>query len=115
MLRWVRWAAITLIVTLTATAAGAVAPCGARSDIVALLKDSFDEVDVGRGLSDRGLLVELFVSPAGSWTLVLTNSRGLSCLADAGEAWVIRPPEDRASEGSQLGHEPSAPLPLSAK
>lgn len=108
MLRYIHLAAITLIVTLAATAAGAVAPCGARSDITALIKDHFGEVEMGRGLSDRGHLMELFVSPAGGWTLLMTNPRGLSCFADAGEAWIMTHPEDRADDGLQLGPELNA-------
>ncbi len=88
MLRYIRLAAITLIATLLATAASAVGPCGPRSDIIALLKDNFGEVEVGQGLSIRGNLVEIFVSPAGSWTVILSRPDGLSCLADSGEAWL---------------------------
>ena len=91
MLRYIRLAAITLIVTLIATVAGAAAPCASRSDFIAFLKDNFGEVGVGQGLSNRGHLVEVFVSPAGSWTILLSQPDGRSCLVDAGEAWVMVP------------------------
>jgi hypothetical protein len=42
---------------------------------------------VGQGLSVRGHLVEVFVSPKGSWTIVLSEPDGQSCFADAGDAW----------------------------
>jgi len=96
MLRHVRLAATTLIVTLTATAASAVGPCASRSDIIAALKNNFGEVEVGRGLSNRGHLVELFVSPEGSWTMLLSRPDGLSCLGDAGPVWDIVPANDRS-------------------
>src|SRR5262249_17812100 len=88
MLRYIRLAGTTLIVALTATAAGAVEPCARRSDFVALLKDHFGEVLVAEGLSSRGYLVEVFVSPAGTWTILLSRADGLSCVVDAGDPWV---------------------------
>ena len=96
MLRHVRVAVTTLIVTLTATAASAVGPCASRADIIAGLKNDFGEVEVGRGLSNRGHLVELFVSPEGSWTMLLSRPDGLSCLGDAGQVWDIVPPNDHS-------------------
>lgn len=88
MLRYIRLAAIALIVPFAATAAGAVEPCAGRSDLAALLKDNFGEILVAQGLSSKGHLVEVFVSPAGSWTILLSRSDGLSCIVDAGEPWV---------------------------
>jgi hypothetical protein len=100
MLRYIRLAASTLIFTLiaTATAAGAVAPCASRSDFIAFLKDRFGEVEVGQGLSSRGHLVEVFVSPAGSWTILLSQPDGQSCFVDAGEAWVMVPSAGQSRE-----------------
>lgn len=88
MLRYIRLTAITLIVALTTTAAGAVERCASRSDFVALLKDNFGEIVVAEGLSSSGHLVEVFVSPAGSWTILLSRADGLSCVVDAGDPWV---------------------------
>jgi len=88
MLRYIWLAAINLIVPLTATAAGAVELCANRSDFVALLKDNFGEVVAAQGLSDRGHLVEVLVSPAGNWTILLSRTDGLSCIVDAGDPWV---------------------------
>ena len=91
MLRYAGLAAIALIVVLITTAASAVGPCASRSDIVVFLKAHFGEVVVAQGLSSRGHLVEVFVSPAGSWTILLSQPDGQSCLADAGEAMVMEP------------------------
>jgi hypothetical protein len=88
MLRCIRLAAVSLIVVLTTTAAGAVELCAGRPDLVALLKDNFGEIVVAQGLSSRGHLVEVFVSPAGNWTILLSRADGLSCLVDAGDPWV---------------------------
>ena len=102
MLRYILLAAIALIATPTATAAGAVGPCGSRSDIIAVLKDHFGEVGVGQGLSVRGHLVEVFVSPKGSWTIVLSEPDGQSCFADAGEAWAMAPSAGQSRDTAHI-------------
>ena len=105
MLRYIRLAAIALIVTLIATAAVAavaVGPCASRSDFIAFLKDNFGEVEAGQGLSNRGHLVEVFVSPAGSWTILLLQPHGQSCVVDAGEAWVMAPSAGQSREALRL-------------
>jgi len=91
ILRYIRLAAIALIAMLIAAEAAAIQPCASRSDFIAFLKGHFDEVEVGQGLSSRGHLVEIFVSPAGNWTILLSQPNGRSCLVDAGEAWMTVP------------------------
>jgi len=101
MLRCVWFAAMILFVALMATAASAVEPCGRRSDLVALLKDHFGEIVVAQGLSSRGHLVEVLVSPAGSWTILLSRADGLSCLVDEGEPWVTAAPAGPSRDTAQ--------------
>ena len=91
MLRNIRLAAMSLLVTFIPTAASAVGPCASRSELIAVLKDNLGEIKAGHGLSNRGHLVEVFVSPAGSWTILLSQPDGRSCLVDTGEAWVMVP------------------------
>jgi hypothetical protein len=102
MLRSIHVAAIALIATLIASAASAAGACAPRSDLIALLKDHLGEVEVGQGLSDRGHLVELFVAPAGSWTILLSRPDGLSCLVDAGELWIAVPSAGPSRDAGQL-------------
>lgn len=102
MLQFTRLAAATLILTLTASAASAMGPCAQHSDIVARLKQQFGEVEVGRGLSNRGYLMEVFASAAGTWTILLSQADGVSCLADAGEAWEATLPDGSHDAMQQL-------------
>jgi len=107
MLRCIRLAAISLLVTLIPTAAiptaaSAVGPCASRSESIAILKDNLGEIKAGHGLSNRGHLVEVFVSPAGNWTILLSRPDGLSCIIDAGEGWAMVPARSR--EALQLPH-----------
>jgi hypothetical protein len=92
MLRYNRLAAIALIAISMTTAASAAQTCASRPDFIAFLKGHFGEVEVGQGLSSRGHLVEIFVSPAGNWTILLSQPNGRACLVDAGEAWAMVPP-----------------------
>lgn len=100
MLRCTRLAAVTLAAASMTTVAGAAPSCASRTDFIAFLKDNFDEVEVDRGLSNRGHLVEVFVSPAGTWTILLSRPDGLSCMVDAGEAWATA--ADPARDARQL-------------
>ena len=84
MLRYIRLAAIILVATVIAIPTSVAETCAQRSDFIAFLKDHFGEIEVGQGLSSSGHLVEVFVAPAGSWTILLSRPDGLSCLVDAG-------------------------------
>ena len=52
------------------------------------LEKQFDERAVGRGLANAGkAMFELFVSEAGSWTVVVSEPNGRSCIMASGESW----------------------------
>ncbi len=65
--------------------------CAAYDDLAALLDKRYGEHPVNWGLSSNGDLVEVFVSDRGSWTVVVTNALGFSCIRAAGEAWSVVP------------------------
>jgi hypothetical protein len=67
-------------------------PCVNRADMVGYLKSVHTETSVGRGLGGDGLVLELFVGPIGSWSVVLTHPNGFSCLVSYGEAWEMDTP-----------------------
>lgn len=80
--------------------------CAPRDDVVRQLGAQFAEVAVSRGLTGDGMLLEVFASPQGTWTAVLSEPTGLSCLVSGGEAWqtvdqslrTSTPPNDGDSE-----------------
>ncbi len=94
---------LTAVLVIAAAAfsypAGAQTACGDRNQITDRLATGYSESRVGSGLDSNGLVVELFVSRQGSWTLLvtfpdgrtwtlmLTLPNGLSCLIAAGEYW----------------------------
>ena len=61
--------------------------CGAHDDVASGLEKKYSEAPVARGLATVGLMIEVFVSPEGTFTIVATRPDGTSCLLAAGEAW----------------------------
>lgn len=61
--------------------------CGKRDDIVTRLENGYQEFNSAMGMSTNGGLVELYTSDNGTWTLMLTQPDGVSCLIAAGENW----------------------------
>lgn len=66
-------------------------PCAPRDVIAANLAEDYGEHPAGRGVNEQGLLMELFVSPAGTWTMVVSGPRGVGCIVSVGEGWSTAP------------------------
>lgn len=81
-----------LISPFGAQSAAAQALCAGRDELVADLERKFAEVPESMGLSGNGKLFELFSSRDGAtWTLVLSDPNGTSCIVAAGKAWLRLP------------------------
>lgn len=63
-------------------------PCGARDQIIKDLANAFQERRIAVGLIANGEILEIFVSPGGTWTAVVSRPSGLACIVAAGEAWT---------------------------
>lgn len=61
--------------------------CAPRGVVLQQLKQQFGEVPAGRGVTSEGAILELLVSPVGTWTLLMSLPNGLSCFAAAGDSW----------------------------
>lgn len=62
--------------------------CAPRADIITNLQGKFSENTVALGLDNSGGVVELLASPDGeTWTIIVTDPQGTSCLMAAGEFW----------------------------
>lgn len=86
--RVLRTFAAAFALLLTAQAAHAQQVCTMRDVAVAQLEKQFDEQVAGRGLAANGkLMLELFVSETGSWTVLVSEPDGRSCVLGSGEAW----------------------------
>lgn len=88
------FAGIVAAVVLTATGAqAALQPvCGGHDEIARQLAEEFGEVHHGSGTVGEGRVMEIFISPErGSWTILMTDTGGPTCVVAAGEAWEIIP------------------------
>jgi hypothetical protein len=63
--------------------------CGPRADIVAVLRQRWQEVQVSMGLQPDGRLVETYASAAGGFTILLTSPDGTSCMVSSGEGFRL--------------------------
>lgn len=83
-----RTIAAAFALLLAAQAANAQQACTARDEAVVQLEKRFDEQVAGRGLAANGKrMLELFVSETGSWTVLVSDPGGRSCLLASGEGW----------------------------
>lgn len=68
-------------------------PCGKRQVIVDELDRGYGEKPVAIGLSGDGLVIEIFASDSGTFTILVTRPGGPSCVVAAGEGWESRSAE----------------------
>jgi len=84
-----RAAGIGLAVAMPAKAETETMNCAEREAIVAKLTNYKEEAEA-IGLNKDGTLLEVFVSPQGTWTVLLSSPQGQSCIAAIGEAWQLK-------------------------
>lgn len=61
--------------------------CGPRKDVVEDLARDHGELPISWGLIGNSHLIEVFVSPTGDFTIIVTRPDGLACIMAAGENW----------------------------
>ena len=71
-----------------AAAAPASPPCAPRPELLKQLAKQFNEEPAALGLTSNGSLIELLTSDDGeTWTIMITQPKGPSCLVAAGASW----------------------------
>ena len=65
--------------------------CGERRALVATLEKTYSETPVSVGLASNGAIIEIFASPTGTFTIIVTQPNGLTCVMAAGEYWEDLP------------------------
>lgn len=79
---------LALTLLLAASAARAEPACASHEAVSKQLEQRHAEVPIAMGLANSGKLVQVFASADGvSWTVVLTEPDGTSCIAAAGRYW----------------------------
>jgi len=96
MLRVFPVAALFLAAAVSAANAGSATAqipmiCGKRADILTGFASTYHEVRSAIGIADGGALIEVLVSPSGSWTMVVTKPGGVTCVIGTGRDWFTRP------------------------
>ena len=66
--------------------------CEDRTEIIKILKNKFSETQRSFGLQGDRQVLELYASPNGSWTAILTMPGGKSCVVASGTDWTQLPP-----------------------
>jgi len=82
---------LSLIIMLTAFLAAAPAfaqaLCAKHADLLNHLAQRYGEKPHAIGLTDGGSLIEVVVSPKGTWTILVTQPTGPSCIVATGKQW----------------------------
>lgn len=92
VLRGVMALLAAVVVLLSASGAHAQQLCALRDAAITQLEAKFNERVVGRGLAKRGKeMVELLVSESGSWTVVISDTQGRTCIVASGDSWMPVP------------------------
>ena len=66
--------------------------CRTRADIINALEKDYEERKTASGLSDGGVLIEVFTSERKTWTLLFTVPGGPTCVLSGGDNWESVPP-----------------------
>ncbi|WP_434724381.1 hypothetical protein [Mesorhizobium sp. RIZ17] len=85
--RWVKLTAVGAVMALSALPAWAQVICGGHDYLVARLAAAFEEKRLGYGVAGQAAIFEVFVSPSGTWTILMTDVKGQSCILAAGDGW----------------------------
>ena len=94
-IRSFKLAAVLAAVTLFSTAgvASPFAPCGSHEVLAKSLTTRFKEARRIMGVVNAKSVMEIFMSPQGTWTVVVTDTNGTACIIAAGQDWQEVPIE----------------------
>jgi hypothetical protein len=73
--------------------ASAVIPCGSHDAITKSLTNKFKEARRVMGVVSAKAVMEIFMSPQGTWTVLVTDTTGTACVIAAGQDWQEVPIE----------------------
>ena len=64
--------------------------CNTRDELLSQFLHKYQEAPVAVGIDNRGGLIEVLSTRDGkTWTILVTNVQGMSCLVAAGEGWRV--------------------------
>jgi hypothetical protein len=80
-------ASLPLMLCASETIAQTAVPCGDRAKLIAMLDSKYSETLANVGVTGQSQLVEVYVSDKGTFTVVMTNNKGVACVIAAGDSW----------------------------
>ena len=101
IMAWILSFFLTIVLSsfLTSEEAGAQTVCGKHGNILEQLSQRFGEAPAALGMMNKtnsnavsaGNVLELLISPSGSWTILVTKPGGTTCVVANGENWTALP------------------------
>jgi hypothetical protein len=88
---------------MAGSAAAQVSRCAPRDDMVSTLGEHFSEKQHAYGVLGPQLIIEVFTSDKGGWTIVVTGADGISCVLAVGIGWESLPAVVDETAGLQAG------------
>lgn len=80
--------AIAAMVFASSVAEAGTRVCGERTKLTKFLNGKYKENPRAVGVSSTGKAVlEVYTSLEGSWTVLLTTAKGMTCIMGAGHSW----------------------------
>jgi hypothetical protein len=93
LLGWVKTLVLAGALAMATNAASAqYQHCVDHGDLVAHLSEKFQERQFAFGLIGHVAIMEVFVGETGSWTIIVTDVAGRSCIIAAGDNWESTAP-----------------------
>jgi len=80
------------VVLLASAPIQAQTACAPRDTLVENLSERYGEVLTSGGLGGPTKLFELWTGESGSWTILVTDASGTSCIVATGRNWTEFPP-----------------------
>ncbi len=90
-MRWIAAIFGAAFIALHATPVSAQTVCGERAKFIEMLGMKYLEQPVSMGLTSTGAVIEVLTSPKGSWSILLTDPTGSTCMVAAGDTWEAVP------------------------
>jgi len=92
MIKRITFTALLIGSVATGSVALAQNACAPRDQVVTKLEGTFGESRMGAGLRGSASIFEIWASAdSGTWTILVTDTQGISCIMASGESWHDMP------------------------
>lgn len=72
---------------MAAEPASAALRCGPRAEVLDMLGERYEETRRGIGVAGPTQVLEVFASEQGTWSVLVTDPQGRTCLVASGRSW----------------------------